>query len=263
MDRNDNFDNKKSSSDLDEYVAREIMQYYGEDVINNINRLDTPSPKKKRISRYRSAIGVICSVMFLVGAMIFSGVVIASEMPFAEKISSDYPAETETSVSSSTDGITSVQSHSKTSDSTETSTASSHTESETSSAESSTDGTTSVKSHSESSDSTETSTASSHTESQTSSAESSTDGTAKEQSVPENTDTETDSRHGYSLPEIPEEGTVTEIQTDTNNNESTNPYDNVTTGKRIKAGIGIFLMVMSLTISFVLKKIGCDYENMN
>ena len=227
MDRNDNFDNKKSSSDLDEYVAREIMQYYGEDVINNINRLDTPSPKKKRISRYRSAIGVICSVMFLVGAMIFSGVVIASEMPFAEKISSDYPAETETSVSSSTDGITSVQSHSKTSDSTETSTASSH------------------------------------TESQTSSAESSTDGTAKEQSVPENTDTETDSRHGYSLPEIPEEGTVTEIQTDTNNNESTNPYDNVTTGKRIKAGIGIFLMVMSLTISFVLKKIGCDYENMN
>ena len=332
MDRNNDFDRKKYPSDLDEYVAREIMQYYGEDVINSINSSDIPPKKKKKISRYRSVVSIICSVIFLVGAIIFSGVVIASGVPKAEQDSPDStdntssyisgPINTDTSdlknvnTESDTSSVTSAETGSKTDDTIDDS---SKTESDISSAissevnskpadtnndsskeESDISSVTSSEVNSKPDDiSNNSSEAESDTSSLTSSevsskpddtsnnsseAEAKSDASSvtspEASSKPDDTNndssqsqsgtpseisrktTDTEERPGYySLPEIPDEGTVTEIESDINNNESTNPYDNVTTGKRVKAGIGIFLMLMSLTISFVLKKTEIENED--
>lgn len=248
MDRNNDFENKKQPPDIDEYVLSEIMQYYGEDVINNINRSSTSAPKKRRISKYRSAIGVICSVLFLVGAIIFSGVVFSLDIPVSGTDSSVSSADTASYVSE--------QLHSDTETSTNTGTASSDTEYENSVTAST------VTSHSDLPQSDTTSlTATSATSSDTESESSVTVSTdLSVESVSE--DTDTDHYLGdYSLPETPDAETLTEPQTDINDNESTNPNNIITTGKKVGAGIGIFLMIMSLAVSFMLRKIYVYNEN--
>ena len=62
-----------------EYLSKEITQYYGEDVISDIESSSAPNlPKRRRNSRLMSALGIVCAVMFLTGAVIFSGVFVTS-----------------------------------------------------------------------------------------------------------------------------------------------------------------------------------------
>ena len=62
------------------------------------------------------------------------------------------------------------------------------------------------------------------------------------------------------MPEISsEEGYV--IESDPGNNSETNPYDNVTTGRRARAGIGIFLMIASLGCAAALFNLYSDTED--
>ncbi|MBQ5439494.1 MAG: hypothetical protein IIT49_01780, partial [Clostridia bacterium] len=69
------------------------------------------------------------------------------------------------------------------------------------------------------------------------------------------TDTLPDREHEYSLPET-ESGVI--IEHSDNNSPETNPYDSVVTGRRIRAGVGISLTVLSLVMALVLSKLKED-----
>ena len=88
-----------------------------------------------------------------------------------------------------------------------------------------------------------------HTESNTTESDSYTDSNTGE------TDTLPDREHEYSLPET-ESGVI--IEHSDNNSPETNPYDSVVTGRRIRAGVGISLTVLSLVMALVLSKLKED-----
>ena len=222
MSKNNNFDNEHRS-DLDEYLSKEITQYYGEDVIKNITSSSAPiPPKRRRHSRLISALSIICAVLFLTGAFILSGVFFTFGIS-GFKNSQD----TESGIASNTSHSVEAES-----DSAVTSSAPS-TDSDTS-ADTSTDNLTSEES-------------------------SDTDNVSE---IYENSQDIYSSTVGssritdyFSLPEYPNGGTLSDVDTDVNNNSSTNPNDNVTTGKKFRAGLGVLFMVLSLLTAVMLDKI--------
>lgn len=220
MSKNNNFD---SNSELDEYLSKEITQYYGEDVISDIEKSSVPiPPKRSRNSRIISALGIICSVIFLTCGIIFSGVFLTSGISSAD---SDLSSNAFHAVESDTNEYF-TDTDNLTTDNTSSNYA---VESDTFSS-----GTTSE----------------SFTDTDT--LESDTDIFSSEH----NSDTDTafpEQRTDYfSLPEYPDEGNISEIETDTNNNSSTNPNDNVTTGKKFRSNIGIILMTLLLITAYAL-----------
>ena len=66
------------------------------------------------------------------------------------------------------------------------------------------------------------------------------------------TDTTLSREREYSLPE-PESGVI--IEHSDNNSPETNPYDSVITGRRIRAGAGLSLTVLSFIMALVLSKL--------
>ncbi|MBQ3969734.1 MAG: hypothetical protein II685_04525, partial [Clostridia bacterium] len=71
--------------DLNEYLSHEITDYYGEDMLNKINRttIET-SHAVKRQNRLIGIMGIGCAVMFLTGAVLFTGVLFNSDISKTE-----------------------------------------------------------------------------------------------------------------------------------------------------------------------------------
>ncbi len=272
----DDFD-YNSRPNIEEYLSKEVEQYYGEDVIHQIEASSAPNvPAAKRRNRIISAMGICCAIMFLTGAAIVSGVIFTSGIPIfggnvreqdSDLLFSDTATEVEffSDILIDSDTSTQAENFSNTSEAT-TDTAS---ESDTSNQDD-----TETASESDTSNQDDTDTASDNDTSNqydTDTASESDISTQADLSAVvsdemteenNNNDTSSETRIDYfSLPEYPDEGNLSEITTDFDNNSSTNPYDNVTTGRRIRAGIGSFLMLLSLVTAFVLNRIKHNMES--
>lgn len=222
MDINNDSGNQSNNRDFDDYIADEIIDYYGQDLIDSAKALSNPPalPKRKaRMKKLLSVLSIVCAVIFLTGTLILTGIFMNSKprQPSSENNSESFSAVT----SSDFEGTASRESSD-----------------------------TSEKINTESS---------SDTNSQISSSSASSDSNVNASSNVSSEDSFSRDRE-YSLPEIPDEGTVTSVHTDVDNNSTTNPNDNVTTGKRVFIWVGIFSMIFSLAVSLVLNKLRAEYE---
>lgn len=283
MDKNNDFEKNNNQHDLDEYVAKQISNYYGEDVINTINaNIPTPPPKKskRRVRKLYSAISVICAVVFLTGVILFSGIFFVTGVPTLNvdntpDTASSTDIENPSSSASANDTenessqVNNFDSDTKSSTDTEssevkpdsTSTGTDRITDRDSSGQSDSDVINSEFNSRTDNENILTSSQKNSSHYDENSATASQSTTSKHTSnIAETIDAPSRPNY-YSMPEIPDEGTVTSIHTDLDNNNSTNPYDNVTTGKQVRAGIGITLMVLSLAVSLVLNKLRIKEES--
>ena len=231
MSKNSNFDSDRRRPELNEYISNEITQYYGEDVISDIESSSAPiPPKRRRNSRLISAFGIICAVMFLTGAVIFSGVFFTSGISVFES-STSHDIESDADISTHSDKTESL-----TDADTDNSIYSSNYNSQNSI----------VSKYSADNSSSDSNTFSTDYENNI--------NIYDDTSADRDTDTLGSSHRTdyFSLPEYPDEGNISEINTDVNNNSSTNPNDNVTTGKKFRANIGMLLMILSLITAYAL-----------
>ena len=231
---------------LDDYVRGQLEQHYGSEIVNNVSRTAPPTlPPRRRKSSFSFAI-VMCAVVFLTGAAMFAGVLFSGAVPTGGSTSSP-------SVSGIIDD-TSSQPSSIAADNTSSQPASSAVDD------------TSSQPASSAADDTSSQPASSAAEDTSSENVSSSAGefsTSNGNNV-ENQASDSYSRiESYTLPEIPSEpyidGNI--VQDDPNNNSYTNPNDNVTTGRRARAGVGIFLMIASLCSAVALYNLYSEKEN--
>lgn len=225
MDKDSRIKDSGTDENPDDYIFQEIIDYYGEDIIKSADSVTTTARPLKRNKRKKiySALSIVCAVVFLSGTMILGGVLLNTGYPLPENNPFDSHQETVLSQAeySDSDSLNDTSETSKKS-----SEASSFSEKESEIVSSS-------KSSSEISSSEELHSGSINPNSMVSS-----DLGGKE----------------YSLPEIPDEGLVNSVATDNDNNSTTNPYDNVTTGDVVQAGTGTALMVLSLAAALVLNK---------
>lgn len=228
-----NEDSRKKNSGTeenpDDYIFQEIIDYYGEDIIKSADSVTTTAYPLKRNKRKKiySVLSIVCAVVFLSGTMILGGVLLNIGYPLPEKNPSGSSQET---VSSKAEYGGSDSSYDSSDNSSETS-----------------------KKSSEASFLYEKDSeiiSSSKSSSEISSSEELHSGSIKPNSM---VSSDLSSKE-YSLPEIPDEGLVNSIATDNDNNSTTNPYDNVTTGDVVQAGTGTALMVLSLAAALVLNK---------
>lgn len=273
MNSYNDFGGQDENLELDEYIAREITDYYGQDVINSAKAsAKPPNPKirHKKIKKLYSSLSIVCAVAFLTGIMILSGIFIntGSSQPHSDNNSGSYFSSvaepSDYSSASPPDSDISAESEIASSQNESTSSVKENqdTDSGASSQQFSSSGSdisSSVSNHTFSAE-----------ESANRAVENDSDSTS-EYNMPEftlsgseaaehiETDDTATRDHEYILPEIPDEGTVTSVISDPNNNSTTNPNDNVTTGRHIWAGVGIFLMIISLAISLVLNKLRAEY----
>ena len=231
---------------LDDYVRGQLEQHYGSEIVNNVSRTAPPTlPPRRRKSSFSFAI-VMCAVVFLTGAAMFAGVLFSGAVPTGGSTSSP-------SVSGIIDD-TSSQPSSIAADNTSSQPASSAVDDTSSQPASSTaDDTSSQPSSSAAEDTSSENVSSSAGEFSTSNGNN-----------VENQASDSYSRiESYTLPEIPSEpyidGNI--VQDDPNNNSYTNPNDNVTTGRRARAGVGIFLMIASLCSAVALYNLYSEKEN--
>lgn len=245
MSKNNDFDSDRSRPDLNEYLSKEITQYYGEDVISNIESSSAPiPPKRRRNSRLISALSIVCAVMFLTGAIIFSGVFVTSgisgfgsgdgsDSDSVSVVSGNIESDTESIVHGDiseipTDKDIDTDNNISSSDDTE--------------------------NDIETDTSTENITSKFFADTDTYSSNYNTENILTDIDT-DNTDT--DRRTDYfSFPEYPNEEYISEISTDVNNNSETNPNDNVTTGKKFRSWIGTLLMILSLITALALTQTG-------
>ena len=221
------YEQRKREQALDEYVAGEVLKHYGKDAVYEVSVTNTEVPRPKRRGKLFSFLSIVCAVMFLTGVSVLSGVLFSGEVPIdlGMNDNSDSQSIAESIVTIETD---------------------THTDSSTAESDSYTySSTTENDTHTDSS-TTENDT---HTESNTTESDSYTDSNTGE------TDTLPDREHEYSLPET-ESGVI--IEHSDNNSPETNPYDSVVTGRRIRAGVGISLTVLSLVMALVLSKLKED-----
>ena len=287
------YEQRKREQALDDYVAGEVLKHYGKDAVYEVSVTNTEVPRPKRRGKLFSFLSIVCAVMFLTGVSVLSGVLFSGEVPIdlgmndnsdsqsiaesivtietdthtdistAESDSYTYSSTAESdsyTYSSTAEGDTYTDSSTAESDThtdsniaetdthTDSSTAEGDTHTDSSTAESDSytySSTTENDTHTDSS-TTENDT---HTESNTAESDSYTDSNTGE------TDTLPDREHEYSLPET-ESGVI--IEHSDNNSPETNPYDSVVTGRRIRAGVGISLTVLSLVMALVLSKLKED-----
>ena len=243
------YEQRKREQALDEYVAGEVLKHYGKDAVYEVSVTNTEVPRPKRRGKLFSFLSIVCAVMFLTGVSVLSGVLFSGEVPIdlGMNDNSDSQSIAESIVTIETD--THTDSSTAESDSyTDSSTAEGDTYTDISTAESDsyTDSSTAKVDTYTDSSTTENDT---HTESNTTESDSYTDSNTGE------TDTLPDREHEYSLPET-ESGVI--IEHSDNNSPETNPYDSVVTGRRIRAGVGISLTVLSLVMALVLSKLKED-----
>ena len=243
------YEQRKREQALDEYVAGEVLKHYGKDAVYEVSVTNTEVPRPKRRGKLFSFLSIVCAVMFLTGVSVLSGVLFSGEVPIELGMNdnSDSQSIAESIVTIETDTHTdssTAESDSYTdSSSTEgdTYTDSSTTENDIHTYSSTTENDTHTYSSTTENDT--------HTESNTAESDSYTDSNTGE------TDTLPDREHEYSLPET-ESGVI--IEHSDNNSPETNPYDSVVTGRRIRAGVGISLTVLSLVMALVLSKLKED-----
>lgn len=229
MDKDSRKKDSGTDGNIDDYIFQEIIDYYGEDIVKSADSVTTTAYPLKRNKRkkFYSALSIVCAVVFLSGTMILSGVLLNIGYPLPENNPSDSHQEIVSSQAEYGDSDSLYDSSDNSSyTSEEFSEASMLSEKDSeiiSSSKSSSDISSSEELHSD--------------------------------SINTNSMGSSDlSRSEYSLPEIPDEGLVNSIATDNDNNSTTNPYDNVTTGDVVQAGAGTALMVLSLAAALVLNK---------
>ena len=267
---------------LDDYVRGQLEQHYGSEIVNNVSRTAPPTlPPRRRKSSFSFAI-VMCAVVFLTGAAMFAGVLFSGAVPTGGSTSSpsvsgiiddtsSQPSSiaadnTSSQPASSAVDDTSSQPASSAADDTSSQPASSATDDTSSQPASGTADDTSSQPASSTADDTSSQPSSSAAEDTSSENVSSSAGefsTSNGNNV-ENQASDSYSRiESYTLPEIPSEpyidGNI--VQDDPNNNSYTNPNDNVTTGRRARAGVGIFLMIASLCSAVALYNLYSEKEN--
>ena len=255
---------------LDDYVRGQLEQHYGSEIVNNVSRTAPPSlPPRRRKSSFSFAI-VMCAVVFLTGAAMFAGVLFSGAVPTGGSTSSPSVSgiidDTSSQPSSIAADNTSSQPASSAADDTSSQPASSATDDTSSQPASGTADDTSSQPASSTADDTSSQPSSSAAEDTSSENVSSSAGefsTSNGNNV-ENQASDSYSRiESYTLPEIPSEpyidGNI--VQDDPNNNSYTNPNDNVTTGRRARAGVGIFLMIASLCSAVALYNLYSEKEN--
>lgn len=249
MSKNNDFDNEHRRPELDEYLSKEITQYYGEDVINNIKSSSAPPPPiLRRKNRILSAVGICCAVIFLTGAAMFSGVFLTSGIPALSE--NDRDTTSSTTITESDSDIPN-------------------------SSDNSTDTEIYISTDTVSSDNISGENIFSDIEIDTDTSQETNIDTDTDKNILSESDIETNTDNissandvssdnktvdYFSLPEYPDEGYISEIETDVYNNSSTNPYDNVTTGRQVRAGVGISLMILALITAFILNKTKSDTE---
>ena len=276
------YEQRKREQALDEYVAGEVLKHYGKDAVYEVSVTNTEVPRPKRRGKLFSFLSIVCAVMFLTGVSVLSGVLFSGEVPIELGMNDNSDSqsiaesivtiETDTHTDSSTaesdsytysstaEGDTHTDSNiAETDTHTDSSTAENdtHTDSSTAENDTHTDSSTAENdTHTYSSTAkgdtyTDSSTTENdtHTESNTTESDSYTDSNTGE------TDILPDREHEYSLPET-ESGVI--IEHSDNNSPETNPYDSVVTGRRIRAGVGISLTVLSLVMALVLSKLKED-----
>ena len=253
------YEQRKREQALDEYVAGEVLKHYGKDAVYEVSVTNTEVPRPKRRGKLFSFLSIVCAVMFLTGVSVLSGVLFSGEVPIELGMNdnSDSQSIAESIVTIETDTHTdssTAESDSYTYSSTaegdthtdsniaETDT---HTDRDSSTAENDTHTYSSTAKGDTYTDSSTTEN-DTHTESNTTESDSYTDSNTGE------TDTLPDREHEYSLPET-ESGVI--IEHSDNNSPETNPYDSVITGRRIRAGAGLSLTVLSFIMALVLSKL--------
>ena len=207
---------------LDDYVRGQLEQHYGSEIVNNVSRTAPPTlPPRRRKSSFSFAI-VMCAVVFLTGAAMFAGVLFSGAVPTGGSTSSP-------SVSGIIDD-TSSQPASSAADDTSSQPASS---------------------------------AADDTSSENVSSNAGEFSTSNGNNVESQASDSYSRIESYTLPEIPSEPYIDSniVQDDPNNNSNTNPNDNVTTGRRARAGVGIFLMIASLCSAVALYNLYSEKEN--
>lgn len=212
MDKNgsDNFHHDNHNDD--EEIFREILEYYGEETVNSAASSAVSPPKKRRKHRQLyTGLSIICAVIFLTGTVILGGVLlnVKEPLPGGNADSSAVSSEIEkpdSPTASSDNGIYPPSAF-------------------TSSAidEASESESDNILIDSANNDSYYDFSKSERDSLPVDSAKSdSSDNSLIKSDTP---DTPTSSVHEYSLPEIPDEGTVTSVYTDLDNNSITNPND--------------------------------------
>lgn len=247
-DNADKFD--KLPDNADEEIFREIIEYYGEDTVNLAASMRHPSPQKRvKFRRLYSALSIVCAVVFLTGVAILSSVFINSEKPYSYgNMNSSQNSYVQSGLHSSNDSI-----GNNSNDSLENSANESN-----NNLQSNGDFLSSaIPSNVISSEASENISSFMENSFITSSEFSS---VMDSSSVKSNASEYFSSRNEYSLPDIPDEGTVTSVHTDTENNSISNPNDNVTTGDVVQVGVGVSLTVLSLAVALVLNRLRAEYE---
>ncbi len=267
---------------LDDYVRGQLEQHYGSEIVNNVSRTAPPTlPPRRRKSSFSFAI-VMCAVVFLTGAAMFAGVLFSGAVPTGGSTSSpsvsgiiddtsSQPAssaadDTSSQPASSAADDTSSQPASSVSDDTSSQPASSAADNTSSQPASSAANDTSSQPASSAADDTSSQPASSVSDDTSSENVSSSAGkflTSNGNNVESQASDSYSRIESYTLPEIPSEPYIDSniVQDDPNNNSYTNPNDNVTTGRRARAGVGIFLMIASLCSAVALYNLYSEKEN--
>lgn len=242
-------DRTNDRSELDEYVARQLEQHYGKEAVRSA-AMSSPPPPPKRKKQVFSAAAVLCAVAFITGALMLAGVLFTGGIPTKES-----PSDSSSNAMSSYTAPSSAVS----SQTAETSLPESSADSEVNSTASSEISTSSEKLVENSS---APESASQAEEQYNIGLSSRADIEERSENAPQD---EANSRSEKSLPETVSGDSYTEesyiIESDPNNNSETNPYDNVTTGRQTRAGVGVFLMLASLGCAAVLYNLYNDKEN--
>lgn len=221
---------KDEHSNVDDYVSKQLESYYGKDVVSNVSRTAPPPPPPRRKSRLLSFGAVVCAVVFLTGALMVAGVFFAGGLPVSltdsgsDSASSAVPSVSE-SISAGSDSASSA--------------VSSVSESISAGSESASSAVSSVSESIPAAASSKFSTSGGESEENSES--------------PQHSSRRRDDSHA--LPDIDESDTYI-IETA----EEPSPNGSVTTGRRVRAGLGIFLMLASLASAAVLYNIYTEQE---
>lgn len=261
MRHNDDFDDR-NSDELDEYVAQEMLKHYGEGFVHD-TRCTQPSPapyKKIRGRGFLSVMSIICAVVFLTGVGVLSGVIFSSGVPVNSTVSE--PASQSQFISDTASTDTNVyggtqskeesklpEQHSQTNTDSQ---SSSKTESKPTGQQQNSSDTDSQASSKAESKPTEQQHNHGDTDSQTSGTAGSKPTGNSVQGNPDEDNIVRSRPDYYSLPDLPHESCDTP---DIMHSAQLNPNNTVTTGRRVCAGVGIVLIVMSLAAAVWLNKL--------